>query len=658
MELRQFIYELKSRKVYRTAAVYCAGAWALLQVADILFPVVGLPDWSVTAVLVMAAIGFPLALVLSWVFELSPESQAGAPERVAGDDALHFSRIIELTLILLLCGLVGYLYLGRLSGTGENPAVSRAASPTSIAVLPFDNLSDEKAMSYLGDGIAEEILNLLTRLNELDVASRTSSFHFKGRDLDIQTIGERLNVAHVLEGSVRYAAGRVRVTAQLIEVAGGYHLWSQTYDRELEDILVIQDEIASQVVETLQLLLTSEFQDRMSQNRHIDPVAYEYYLQGRDYLRRPADDTNVRYAVDLFEKAIAQQGNLADAHAGLCDALLKLYSSNLNQDNYTAAEKSCQKALTLDRRATSVYIALGQLYRVSGQYEQAVEEFNTALALGTLGVDAHLGLGKTYLAANQFELAEQHFQSALDLRPRDWNALVQMGNFLYTTGRLEEALPYYRRVAELMPDSPVAFNNLGATYFMLGRFEWASEAWRSSLALLPSGVVFSNMATSLFFLGRFDEAIPVYHQAIEYAPDAYELWGNLGDAYRHSSTGQEMAKPMYRNALKLARKRLAVNSSDGVALAQMGHYSAMLGERDNATDYMEKALQAEPGKMDVQYAVATTRVALGDTEGALAALGRALEAGFPAHIAAADANLSDLQGLPRFATLIDGVNPP
>ena len=228
MELRQFVTELKSRKVYRTAAVYSAGAWALLQVADVLFPVVGLPDWSVTAVLLLAAVGFPLALVLSWLFELTPEGKGGVRIEADGDGGtMPVSRIIEFTLIILLCGLVGYLYIGRLTEPAGDNTLPDVAE-TSIAVMPFVNLSAEKEMEYLGDGLAEEILNLLARLTELNVAARTSSFYFKDKDVDIQTIGRHLGVANVLEGSIRYAGDRVRVTAQLIKAGDGFHIWSET----------------------------------------------------------------------------------------------------------------------------------------------------------------------------------------------------------------------------------------------------------------------------------------------------------------------------------------------------------------------------------------------------------------------------------------------
>lgn len=653
MELQQFILELKSRKVYRTAAVYSAGAWALLQVADVLFPVLGLPDWTISAVLVIAALGFPVALTLSWLFELTPEgvSQVQLAGPAVADTGLPVSRIIELTLIILLCGLVGYLYLVRLGGTTE-PASVVEIPEKSIAVMPFVNLSEAQDMEYLGDGLAEEILNLLARLTELNVAARTSSFYFKDKDADIQTIGEHLGVAHVLEGSVRLSGERVRVTAQLIKSEDGFHLWSQTYDRDLQDFLVIQDEIAAQVVAKLKLLLSTGSREVLSRQLNADPIAYDYYLRGRAYLRSPQDESSLRFAVDLFDKAIVENPEFADAYAGKCDAQLELFSAARDADNYAEAERACEKALRLDRRSPSVYIALGHLYRVSGQYPQAIEEFEVALSLGAMEADAHLGLGDTYLAADQFDKAEESYQAALSLQPRYWRALMQMAALMTHIGRVAESIPYYTMVSELIPDSDLAFNNLGVAHFLLGNFTAASDAWRESLRLEPSALTYSNMATSLFMLGQFDDAISLYHLAVEQSPKDFELWGNLGDAYRHSKGGQEMALPMYENAIELASKHLEINPSDAGTLALVAHYYACTGEREKALESLKKSIEQAPENNYVNYSGATAYATLGEVEPALEHLEKALLTGYPRHIAASDANLKELHGLSRFEALV------
>ena len=432
MQLRQFITEVRTRGVYQIAAYYTAGAWVLLQVADIMFPVLELPDWSVRALLVIAAAGFPVALVLSWLFDLTPQGIVEAQPVSAGGERVPWSRthIIEFVLIIVLAGLVGYLYLDRLvSRDLPQPAAQQPTARTSIAVLPFANLGNSSEMNYLGEGLAEEILNLLAKLNELNVAARTSSFYFQGKNVDIRSIGEQLGVEYVLEGSVRYQQGRVRVTAQLIKASDGFHLWSETYDSSLNDVLAMQDEIAATVVDALQILLPSGSREALTRDLDVQPVAYDFYLRGRAYMRLPPDEANLLDAIDMFERSTQEDQRFADAYAGKCEAWLGMYSISKDAEHFELAETACQRALRLDRRATSVYIALGNLYRVSGQYPQAIDEFTLALSLNSNSPGAHVGLGDTYLDATQPELAEKHYRLAVDLQPHDWYALMSLANF-------------------------------------------------------------------------------------------------------------------------------------------------------------------------------------------------------------------------------------
>lgn len=653
MKLNQFITELRSRGVYRVAAIYSAGAWALLQVADVMFPIIGLPDWSITVVLLTAALGFPVAIIASWLFDLTPQGivETGPVVESVSRKPMSIGHIIQLTLIVLLTFLVGYLYMERLSDMGEPATPGGQSQRPSIAVVPFVNMSDLQRMEYLGDGLAEEILNLLAKLNELDVAARTSSFYFKNKNMDIRSIGEQLNVSHVLEGSVRHDQGRVRVTAQLIDVSNGYHLWSETYDRELGSMLALQDEIADKVVTILQVLLSEESRATLDRSIDVDPVSYDYYLQGRAYLRKPKGAANLEIAKDLFNKAIATDADFADSHAGLCDTLLGLYSIDMDIAKFHDAETACQRALALDRRATSVYVALGNLYRTSGQYEKAIEEFKIALSLTNVSADAYLGLAGTYKENNQLTLAEQAYHTAIELQPNYWLAFMSLGNFLFETGRIEEATPYYLRMTELMPDSAIALNNLAVTLFLSGDFTQAKSYWQQSLELAPSAVAYANVATSLYFMEQYGEAVELYHKAVEFAPDDGELWGNLGDAYSQLPEGAELAVPMYNNAIKLAEKRLQINSSDADTLILLGLYQASIGQQADALKNVDQALTLAPGNMTVNYVAATALARMNKWTRSMDALENAIALGYPWHLASADINLKELRNLPRYEAL-------
>jgi TolB-like protein/Flp pilus assembly protein TadD len=512
-------------------------------------------------------------------------------------------------------------------------------------------MSEAKDVEYFGDGLAEEILNLLARLNEMNVASRTSSFYFKNKDADIEQIGAHLGVNHVLEGSIRKQGELIRVTAQLIDVKSGFHLWSETYDRNFDNIFSIQDDIARQVVENLQLILSSDSLQALERQATLDPVAYDYYLQGRDYLRRPSSPENLDQAIGLFDKSVALDPGYAGAYAGLCDSYLEHYSRSRDVIHFEKAENACQRALSLDDKATAVYVALGNLYRHSGLYGLAEQEFNTALGLNPNAVDAYSGLAETQLLDNRPEIAEKTFLKAIELQPNDWRGYRGMGNFLFETGRIGEAIPYYQRNTELMPDNELALNNLGAAFYLSGQFEQATEAWQKSLQLKPTVVVYSNLGSSLYFLARFEEATQMYQKAVELAPEDFESWGNLGDSYRFADGLEEYAAPMYRNAIKLAMELLKINPSDAETMSLVAHYQANIGEREQALQYMARATALAPQNWTVHYNAATALAALEELEQAMTALEKALALGYSVQMVEIDRSLAKLRELPQFQAM-------
>lgn len=656
MDIRRFLAELKGRGVYRVAALYAAGSWALLQVADIFFPILGFPDWAITSVLAVAALGFPIAIVLSWVFEITPEGivETSAAGVNFGRLRLSPARLVELGLLVALVSMVGWLYVERLTlqEQASAEAAPGAQHKPSLAVLAFENLSDDRELEYFGDGLSEEILNLLAKISEINVASRTSSFYFKDKGLDIQDIGRRLGVAHVLEGSVRRANGRVRVTAQLIEVESGFQVWSSTFDRDFEDAFLIEDEIARQVVGKLEVLVSSDSRAILERVVQRNPEAYDYYLQGRSYLRNAQPGKMLDAAVSLFERAISLDREYAEAYAGLCDARLGQYRASVDPDNFERARQACERALELNRQALPVYVALGNLYRHSGDYEEAISEFEQALAISPTSVDALVGLGNTLALDDKPARAEATLEKALEVETFNAQAYLAMAGFLFNQGRFDEAASFYERTAAFMPDSARAFNGLGASHFMLNEFGRATEAWQRALALRPTSRLYSNVGSSLYFSGRFSEAVDMYHKAVELAPEDFESWGNLGDAYRYTSDREELAVPMYKNAIKLAMENLAVNPRDPVILVLVAHYHAAVGDRDEALQYQARASALAPDDHFVNYQSAVLLATLGEVDQAMKALESAVRMGYSIDLAQADVGLERLRGLEAYSVLV------
>ena len=668
MEIKQILAQLQHRGVTRVATLYAAAAWALLQVADVFFPIVGLGENAITLVLLLACAGFPLSVALAWVFDLTPRGLVETTPETLNTERFHLTplRIAAVVASVILILLVGYLYLERLSSDSASlfeeasDPMQRVetASPEStdgrvtIAVLPFVNFSDAPDMGYFGDGLAEEILNLLAKLGELNVSARSSSFYFKDKSVDIPTIGRQLGVQNVLEGSVRHDGNRVRVTVQLIEASKGFHLWSESYDRDMEDILNLQLEIATEVVRNLQVVLSSKSRELLQRDLTIDPGAYDYYLRGRDYLRQPRVEQTLQNAEQMFRKAVQLAPDYADALAGLCDTLLFQYSAKKDKTIFIAAENACLQAQSLDSGSPAVHVALGNLYRDSGQHALAEREFNRALSLNATAVDAYVGLAETFVSQEKYPLAEQTLVRAIELQPKNWATLMAMGRYLFHVGRVDESISYFQRIDELLPESRVASNNLGAAYYLKGRFAEAAAAWEEALGGSTNTNVYLNLGSSYFFLGRFDDAAQMYQQALELAPEHFEVWGNLGDAYRYSKKQAELADAAYRRAIELAESHLQINPADAVAIAALAHYQAAIGDRDQALENIGLAAELAQKDMFVYYFSATALCALNEPQQALDSIRKALSLGYPSHMVRADIGLSRLRELPGYEAVL------
>ncbi|MBW2543726.1 MAG: tetratricopeptide repeat protein [Deltaproteobacteria bacterium] len=664
--LGEFIEDLKRRRVFRVALIYLICAWFVVQVAEATFPALLIPLWGQTLVVVLTIIGFPIAMILAWAFQITPDG-------IRTDVSLRSwastfgKRKLDYAVIAALIAVIGFLGFLQFSAEEADQASASAqtqvsdASPVggpdeavdSIAVLPFVNMSGDSSYEYFSDGLSEEILNSLTRLKELKVAARTSSFYFKDKDVDIPTIAEHLGVRHVLEGSVRQQGRQIRVTAQLIRADTGFHVWSQNYDRELEGVLDIQSNIAHNVVKALKIVLSTESGAQLERQPTTSFEAYEFYLQARDYLRKAEDESALETAEALFEKAIAIDVAYAEAYAGLCDTYLLGYEWVDSTELFERAERACHRALTLDATAACVHTALGNLYRNSGQYQKAAQSFERAIALNASAVSAYDGLAETYAVQGLSSEAEQNYRRVIEIEPRFWRGYISMGNFLFSTGRPEEAIENYLRVTEMTPDNSTAFLDLGSAYYMVGEYEKAVAAWERSGELLPSKFVYGNIGTSHFFQGRFEEAIEMYQRAIDLSPDDYESWGLLGDACRFAEGHAEQAEQAYARAIELAQEALLVNPSDAKVTSQLAHFYANTDEPELARESIARALTLAPRDMYVFYDAAVTNVSLGEIEDALAAIEQAVELGYPVEMIYQDAGLEPLIDTERFATLVE-----
>ncbi len=393
-----FFEELKRRNVVRVGVVYLIAAWLLAQVADLMLASFHAPDWVIQAILVVLIIGFPLALIFAWAYELTPE---GLKKEKDVDRSQSITRktghTLDRSIIAILVIALAYFVWESQKGSesivpspagetskeaGEQLTLTPAAQTKSVAVLPFVNMSSDPEQEFFSDGISEEILNALAQVKELKVAGRTSSFAFKGQNQDLRKIGEALGVANILEGSVRKSGSKVRITAQLIQVKDGFHLWSETFDRELTDIFAIQDEISATILQQLKAELVGEETVTVAR---ADTKAYDLYLLAsqRIYERNQA---SLQMASDLLQQAVAIDPEYAPAYAQLGITTLLLseaaYGNLPNQEAGATALKFLQKALALDPKNAEALAGMG-LYHINidTDYADAIAVLEQSVAI-------------------------------------------------------------------------------------------------------------------------------------------------------------------------------------------------------------------------------------------------------------------------------------
>ncbi len=488
--------ELKRRNVFRVAATYGVVAWLLVQAADILLGNFGAPEWVFKSFVTLLVLGFPLALFLSWAYELTPEGVKKTREVLPAESMTRMTgRTLDFVVIgALLVGL-GYFAVDKFLLAPHKQADHLAAAVQeaqesflaesavdlpehqSIAVLAFRDMSPNRDQDFFSDGIAEELLNLLSRIPELRVTSRTSAFSYKGKDIRLAQVAEELNVAHILDGSVRLAGERVRITAQLIDARSDTHVWSESFDRQLDDIFAIQDEIAQAVVQQLRVTLLGE----IPQARETDPEAYALYLQARHVARRVTAE-GLAQSNALFERVLAIDPTYVDALYGLAVNAFNQVISGLTppDQGYAQAEAVLQQSLAIDPDHARSHAGLAWIARNSER---------------------------------RLDSAADHLRRALELDPTDEFVVTGVGGLLHDLGRVDESIALHEFLAARDPVSPVVHYNLGFRLLTGGYWDRAISAYQTALRLSPDlRIARSGIGSALLMKGEPEAALEYFQR--------------------------------------------------------------------------------------------------------------------------------------------------
>jgi TolB-like protein len=572
--------QLKQRNVFRVAVLYVVVCWLILDPVHVVFHMAGVPEWVNRLVLIVMAVGFPLVVIFAWVYEITPEGLKPTVE-VPHDRSIRklTGRRLDRAIIAVLAVALAYFvvdkfWISRPSATQTAEAVQRnvlgatavpatpaafAPPPHSIAVLPFVNMSGDKEQEYFSDGLSEELLNSLSRINELQVAARTSSFYFKGEHTDLSTIAHKLNVASILEGSVRRSGQRIRITAQLNNASTGFHLWSETYDRDLGDVLKLQTEIADAVAGALKIRLLGGAAEKVELGGTRNPAAFDAYLRGLK---------------------LARIANSAEQ----CDAPVKAFSEAIAADpNYALAYAS----RSLSRWDCATYYTNDWLQQAVGSGVRSD---------ATRAIDLAPGLAAGYVALSNFEsgllnfpAADESCTRALALAPSNDQVIYYCSQLAGMFGRADAAIAIAHRGVALDPLNPRSYRALGDALRFARRYQETIAAYQQSIALDPehADYAYATLGVSYYLAGN----APAGLASCQVRPDDGRslickaiIFGKLG---RHGDAAAAMARVMAR-------------VGDGAAY-QYAEIHAQWNDHRTALDWFEKARRlGDPGLIYVR----------------------------------------------------------
>jgi len=565
-----FFSELQRRNVIRVAIAYIIVAWLVMQVSDVVISNITAPGWVFQVLMLFLAVGLPLAMIFAWAFELTPE---GLKREHTVDRSHSITRTtgrkLDFVIIGVLMLALAYFAIDKfvlsadrdaalIEATTQSISDRAAAEPEStdvsdksIAVLPFVNMSDDEGNEYFSDGLSEELLNLLAKIPELRVTSRSSAFSYKGKDFKITDVGRELNVSHVLEGSVRKAGNQVRITAQLIDVSDDTHLWSETYDRSLENIFAIQDEIAAEVVARLKVTLLGD----VPTVEETDPKAYALHLQAR-YLGNQQTAKSLEQSNAFYQEALAIDPDYAAAWNGLATNYTRQAGTGLRSfaEGYALAREASNRALTIDP--------------------------TNAMAHANLAWIATYRDGDLVAAA-------RYLNRAYTLEPDNPDITRIAAILSKSLGRIDESIALQNQVVALDPVNPIGHTNLGLAYLSANRPDDAIAAFRKALALSPEriGVQYS-VGVALLLKGESEAALEAMQQ------ESFVVFRLIGLSMALHALGRTAEADVVLTDL--------IEKYEQDAAYNIAYVMAFRGEADRAFEWLEKSAKYnDPGLPEI-----------------------------------------------------------
>ena len=681
--MRNFFAELKRRNVYKVAVAYAVASWLLIQIATQVFPFFEIPNWAVRLVVLLLIAGFPVALIFSWAFEITPEGIKRESE-IPSDKSIarHTGRkIVALTIALavLSAGLLAYQFWGaKRPAAAEKKVInetSAAVPEKSIAVLPFDNLSDDKSNAYFAEGIQDEILTRLSKIAALKVISRTSTQKYKSAPVNLRDIGSQLGVANILEGSVQKIANAVHVNVQLIKAATDEHLWAESYNRKLDDVFGVEGEVASAIADQLNAKLSGTEKKAVTEKPTQNTAAYDAYLRGLNIEHNNYNYDVYVQAASNYRRAVELDPNFALAWARLAILGSFLYFNDIELNTYTAdsVKQAADRAMALAPDAGESWIAQGAYrYRILRDFNAALAAYDEAQKRLPNSALVYEYRGFVLRRLGRWQEAETSYKKAMELDPRDVQLLTSVGTEFYSyLRRFEDALASIDRALQIAPDAAGEHANKAVVLQAAGRIDEA----RKELALVPNDLmddwVVAARVYQAVYERRFSDAVNIVQQKLNSLPAGQPL-----DSFAESflvQMGQcqqwlgqaDAARQAFERTLreiKLSSDTVVRADANGtpstLALAYAG-----LNEKEKALEQASQAVKDYEtdavSKPAAEIVLAQIQAHFGQTDAAIVALPHLLEV--PAGLTVAnliyDPMWDPLRKDPRFQKLVAEPGP-
>jgi serine/threonine protein kinase/tetratricopeptide (TPR) repeat protein len=573
-------------------------------------------------------------------------------------------RLVALAFVILAVGSFAVTLLVPHKTKAAPPGVPPLIDGKYLAIMPFVAEGDTAALIPLAESLNQQLSTKLLGVRELQWVASTRAAEEVDQSASLEAIGGKLGANLVVVGTVRNGtigpgvlsidnAKKIEIRVELHEVYTGRLRMSRKFSGAKSDLLILQDQIYSQLLRALEITPTNDELEKAAARPTDSPEAFELYYAGRNLYRGHPDSKQVSNAIALYNQAIQKDPNFALAYASLADASVRMYRETQDVSWIQKATEEAQRAEKLDANLREAHLSLGNIYRVTGKTDEAIEELKRAIAISPRADDSYRRLGQVYEDVGNKSQALTSFNNAVTLNSYYWNNFNELGNAYTHFGEHEKALAAFRRVLELDPANPIGHENIGAIYFFQAKYNEALPEFKRAIDLQSTNAdIYSDMGEALLYLKRYDEALQYLEKAAQMQPNDQAIVGNLADGYRLTGK-QNKSIETYDRAISLANKELNVNPKDATALGCLGVYYAKKGESVLAQHYIRRARAIDSSDMQLAYAEAVIRVLARQPELAIKSLRDALEKGVSPEQANLDPEFSEYQNNPAFRKLLD-----